>query len=189
MGDMNMYTLVRKMMVVATLPAAAACGGDDGPTGPSPADIAGIYDVCSLVFEPEGAQAPVDIRAVAMETDNPQVDGPELRLNTNRLLQFVYTPDGEFVEENIFGNFSVSGQQVGITFTTSGATVQPGALLLPVNFDLTFRASPRSLSTTGTAVYDVARADYARMAGVSESGLAERIPGRLSASFQANGCG
>lgn len=180
-------TPVRAIAVVASTAALAGCGSSS-ISGPQPADVAGIYAVCTLQFEPESDALPtVDIRGTAFEVENPEVDPPELRLNSTGELQLQYTPAGEFVEENIRGSFTVVGSEVRITWGTTGSTVNPSALLLPATVNLSYSESPRSLALDAGPLYNVPRTDYARLADISESGLAEQIPGRVVARFSAAG--
>lgn len=166
--------------------ALAACG-DDGPTGPTltPAEVADRYAVCSLVFDPEGDVLPqVDVRAAAFEADNP-VTQAGIGLNATRTFELEYTPEGQNTDVELPGNFTISGTTVDLRFTSATAA---SAILLPQSVRLAFQAAPKQLSVTRSDEYEVPRSDYARLAGISESGLAERIPGRLQASFRVGGC-
>lgn len=182
-----MYSTARMAAAGLTLLAAVACGDDGGgPLGPSPEDVAGIYAVCALAFDPEGdLLTTVDIIARGFETED--VREPQLQVDPSRAFQILFTPKGLFVERSLLGAYTPVATRVQLGFT--GGTAQASAFLFPQSLELAFQETPKSLTTAATTVYDVARADYARLARVSESGLADRIPGRMMAVFQSGGCG
>lgn len=186
--------MTRRTMTAAVAMLAfstAAC--DDDPVATeqlSPEDVAGIYAVCSLDFDPEGdLLREVDIIEAGFELDNTEVRSPQLQADASGDFQILFTPKGQFVERSLIGRFNITPRGVNLTF--SGGSASPDAYLLPPQLELSYQATPRSLTTAATPEYTVNRADYARLAGVSESGLAERIPGRLMVVFQAGGadCG
>lgn len=183
-----MYSTARIGAAGLLLFATAACDDDNGgPLGPLPEDVAGLYQVCSLDFDPEGdLLTTVNIIERGIETEDPHRP-PQLQVDASREFQLVFTPKGQFVQRTITGAYTPVATRVQFGFT--GGTVAAGAFLFPQSLELAFQETPKSLTTAATAVYDVARADYARLAGVSESGLADRIPGRMMAVFQAGGCG
>ena len=63
------------------------------------------------------------------------------------------------------------------------------AILLPEEIRLGYEESPRRLTAAGLERYDVPRGDYARLAGIPQTGLAPRIPARLHVSFSESACG
>lgn len=181
-----MRSFLRPLTAALLVPLLAAC--DDDGTGVDrllPSEVAGRYAVCTLTFTPSGAQPSIDLRARAFQTS----PAPELRLNATQELQLVFVPSGEgqFVEQNIRGVFRINGQVVELDFDATG-TRQPASVLLQDPLRLNFQGSPQTLSIGTTSQYDVPRADYARLAGIPEAGLAERIPGALAATFRAGGC-
>lgn len=185
-----MYSTVRIGAAgLILLLAGAGCdekGG--GPLGPSAEDVAGIYHVCSLDFDPEGdLLTTVDIIERGFETEDTQVRDPQLQVDASRDFQLLFTPKGQFVERSMIGRYTPVATRIQLGFT--GGTAAAASFLFPPSLELAFQETPKSLTTAATGVYDVARADYARMAGVSESGLADRIPGRMMAVFQSGGCG
>lgn len=178
--------IVRLGLLFLTGFAVTACGDDDGPTGPTRADVAGIYQVCQLTFVPAGALASVNLIDTAFERQNTQVQRPELRLDRTRNdIELVYTPRGEFVSRNVRGTYDLSGQRVTLRFPDAARN----ALLLPDRLVLDFQAAPRQIATVNSDSYSVPRADYARLSGQSEANLAPQIEGRLTATFRENSCG
>lgn len=186
-----MYSTVRIGAAALILLATAACDDDGGgPLGPSPEDVAGRYAVCALDFDPEGdLLTTVDIieRGFEPEDQDQGVRAPQLQVDASRAFQLVFTPKGKFVEQSMPGTYTPVATRIQLGFTGGPAAVS--TFLFPQSLELAFQETPKSLTTAATAVYDVARADYARLAGVSESGLADRIPGRMMAVFQSGGCG
>lgn len=172
---------------IATL-ALAGCGdASGGLTGPSPEEVAGIYAVCALTFDPDGdLLADVDVVARGFEPGGQEIRAPQLQVDPTRDFQVVFTPKGQFVERTFIGTYLPAGTRLRLSFT--GGTAAPASFLLPPTLDLTFQQTPKSLTTAATPAFEVDRADYARLAGVSESNLAPRIQGRLMAVFQAGGC-
>lgn len=178
---------IRSTAVALLGTALVACG--DGGTGPvpvSPDEVADIYRICTLRFEPSGSQPPVDIREEVFELENPDVGSPQLRMNPTQEMQLVYTNRGEFVERSMTGTFTIRGDRVRLRITAG--TVAPSAILLPPELELTYRANPKALVAEPSDIYEVRRQDYTRVSGVSESGLAETIPGRLTAAFRKGTC-
>lgn len=183
---------MNRVTTAATLLLAlgtAACDGNPiRPDSIAPEEVAGIYAVCALTFQPDNEiLAEVDILAAGFETENPDVRLPEVQADANGDLQILFTPRGQFVQRTLIGRFTTTGNRVSVSFT--GGTASAASYLLPSPLELAFQATPKSLTNAATAQYDVARADYARLANASESGLAERIPGRLMVVFQGSGVG
>src|SRR5690606_7087510 len=69
--EISMKKHLRTSLVLLAGAALAACGDDgDGPTGPSRAEVAGIYSICQLTFTPAGTLGSVNLLDVAFETEN-----------------------------------------------------------------------------------------------------------------------
>ena len=165
--------------------ALGACDGDGtGPSGRLTAEqVAGRYEVCELRFAPEGAQPAVDVLAAGVEAGSATlaVDGNQ------RYYELQFTRKGEFTDREIAGSYELGREEVTLQLTST-ADVRD-ALLLPDRIRLGHQESPRRLAAAGETPYDVPRADYARLAGIPEAGLADRIPGRLHATFSVAPCG
>ena len=182
----------RALALGAALLATAACDGDGGGTGPdrlTSAETQGVYQICSLRFVPTGTLAPADLLQEAIQTAPPQgKPAPTLTLSgTAAEFELVYTRKSDSFLQLLRGTLGYSESSVSVNFgSASGAIVRE--LLLPQILTLSFTDTPRRLATSGSAVYSVARADYARAAGTTEENLAERINGRLAASFAVGAC-
>lgn len=181
-----MYQANKVAAALMILVGSAGCGGDGGgPVGPTPQEIAGIYSLCALTFDPEGdLLSTVDVMDRGIELEG--VRHPQLQVDASRGFQILLTPEGQFVERSLLGTYLQSGNRLRLTF--AGGTASPADFLLPPTLELAFQQTPKSLTTAATPVYEVDRATYARLAGQSESGLAERIPGKLMAAFKAGDC-
>jgi hypothetical protein len=177
----------RRLLILLCVPVLAACDDSTGPSGLSGDDVAGIYQICSLAFVPEGGVLPtVDIKAKAFETTNTDVTQPRVTVDVlGSTFELKYTPKGQFSDRELHGTYSIRGNTVTLKFG-AGSDVEPGTLLLPGTIPVDFQESPQELSTEGTAAYSVPRTSYAQLAGASASGLAEQIPGRATARFAAN---
>lgn len=183
----------RALALGAALLATAACDGDGGGTGPdrlTSAETQGVYQVCSLRFVPSQQILPAaDLLQRVIQTAPPQgKPTPSLTLSgTAPQFELVYTRKSDNFLQLYRGTLGYSESAVSVDFgSASGAIVRE--LLLPQILTLSFTDTPRRLATAGSAVYSVARADYARAAGTTEENLAERINGRLAATFAVGGC-
>ena len=181
---------VRTFGVACFAALAAACGDDDG-TGPSltPERVGGTYNVCSLAFSPTNDLLPdVDILASAVNLE--PGSQPQLRLSTQRdEFTFEFIEEGDVIRETLRGTYGASGDRV--TLRVTGGSVSPGSLLLNSRVGLDFQAEPKALlspAADAQTSYTVSRSRYAELADVNEEGLANPIPGTLSARFTAGAC-
>ncbi len=167
----------------------AACPRDGtGPVLLTPEQVAGTYEVCSLVFTPNNALFPaVDVRAHAIDTrpEAPLRAGLLLRINRTFELRFT-SPDDEI--HSLGGSFQLGASAVSLTFSAGTAATARTTLLLPNRLDLEFEDTPRQQLSTSQATTSALRADYAHLAQVSESGLDTEIPGTISARFAVGSC-
>jgi hypothetical protein len=180
-----MKALRRSLCLAILLPSLAACGDSTSSGSLGPADVAQLYELCELTFVPDNPTQPtVDIRSQAFETINTSVRKPQLALDADRTAGILFTRKGQFVPQEIRGTFSMSGQQVVLRLPTSA---NPSDYLLPETVWLDFQESPRQLTADATT-YAAKRAAYARLAGIPEAGLADQIPGHLTARAQLQAC-
>lgn len=189
-------TLPRALALAALPVLAAACGGRSGGTGGdrlSPAEVAGVYQICSLRFQPtQGALPAADVLTVAANPAPPVGKPlPSLTLSgTTRVFELVYTRRSDNFLQQTRGSVELRQSSVVVSVGTGGASATIAQeLLLPTSWELRFQADPNRLSgDASSASYEVARADYARAAGITEDGLQPRISGRLTASLSTAGC-
>jgi hypothetical protein len=176
----------RKEVALALLaPALAACGDATGSSGLTPADVAGLYEICALKFIPDNPTQPaVDIRTRVFETTKPGVRSPQLALDVDRRAGILFTLKDRNVPDELTGNFSLAGDRVVVSLP---ASEDPSSYLLPGSFSLDFQTTVPELSSDANS-YSVDRDDYARLSGTPETGLAAQIPGHLSMRAQTLQC-
>ncbi|HEX5726051.1 MAG TPA: hypothetical protein VFX98_11335 [Longimicrobiaceae bacterium] len=188
---------VRRPLALAALTLAAAACGDGTGTGVdplTPAEVEGVYLVCTLTFTPtQPALPPANLLERIIDTTPPVGrPGPSVALSGDAaVFDLVYTRQGNNFLQQLRGEMEFGENSVFLRMFQGGPAVGiPAELLLPPHLDLVFSATPRRL-TAGEEVsgYSVARADYARAAGISEDNLAPRINGHVTALFSAEGCG
>lgn len=173
---------MRRFALSVLLPLLAACGDSTGPV--TTAEVGGVYQVCSLVFTPAGnTLQPVDIRVAATDT-SPGITNPSrLTLSTQvREFELQYTPKNDVLPQRPRGTYETRANTVGLVFAEPARVAS--ALLLPARLGLDFQASPKALVVAQTqGSYRVPRADYARLAGVSQTNLPTEIEGSLAGRF------
>jgi len=179
--------------MVACAVALAACSGDTSfATLLRPADVQGVYRICSLRFTPVQSALPsVDLLARVIDANPaPPAQGASLTLSgVAAEFEMVYTHRNGQLRQ-VRGDVEYGTGSVFLYLTSQSPTiVQEEALLPPGHLDLVFSGAPRRL-TAGTEVgsYYVRRSDYTRAAGISEEGLQDRIQGHVTASFSAEAC-
>ena len=173
----------------------AACDGDLGPGARllTPADVQGVYRVCTLRFTPVQTALPaVDLLARVIDpAPAPPAQGASLTLSgAAPEFELVYSHRGDAVLRQVRGDMEFGTGSVFLYLTSQSPTiVQQEALLPPNHLDLVFHASPRRL-TAGDEVssYYVRRSDYTSAAGISEEGLQDRITGHVAAVFAEGTC-
>jgi hypothetical protein len=182
--------LLRAGVLAAALPLLAACdgGGGSGPDRLTPADVAGVYNLCSLRFAPTNQILPVaDLMAAVVDT-TPPAGRPEATVSlANGTYDLVYTRMSDNFLRQLQGTVTYGTTTVTLNAPEGHAVAKE--LLLPRPFTLTFIEAPnRSLSAQTQFTYFVERADYARATGSSEQGLAATINGAMLATFSAAPC-
>lgn len=181
--------LALALPLVAVLPA---CG--DGGTGGqrlTPAQVQGVYSVCSLKFAPTQTAFPVaDLLATVVNTTPPAPKQPPSFTLSGQAssYQLIYTRRSDNFLQQLTGGVNYRTTQVSINFPDEDDSEIVRELLLPQAMAFNFSDNPRVLSTAGSLTYSVRRSDYARAAGISEQGLADRISGTLTATFTTGAC-
>jgi len=185
-----------RKVALACAAVLAGCGSDLG-TGArtlTPAEVQGVYRICTLRFTPVQTALPaVDLLARVIDpAPAPPAQGASLTLSgAAPQFELVYTHRGDNALRQVRGDMEFGTGSVFLYLTSQSPTiVQQEALLPPDHLDLVFHASPRRL-TAGDEVsgYYVRTSDYTRAAGISGEGLQDRILGHVTAAFQVDGCG
>lgn len=185
---------IRGTVALFAMFAFTACDDDNG-SGPGeqlqPQDVASVYRVCQLTFDPAGSVLPaVDIRTAAFElpgTSNDPVIG--LDPDAQRTVELTYVPKGQVNDRELRGNYNIRGlSTVELRFNTTG--VDPKTLLIPDNrrMDFHFQASPRRLSLAASSQYNVTRAAYVELSGEDPQNIPEAVAGVLVAQFRTDPC-
>jgi hypothetical protein len=180
---------------VALVAFAGLAGCDDDGSGPGnslrPEDVAGVYRVCQLAFDPLGTVLPpVDIRARAFELPGGN-DDPVIGLDPDaqQTVELTYIPKGQVNDRELRGNYTLRSEStVELRFNTSG--VNPKSLLIPENrrMDFDFQESPNRLGMGASSQYNVSRAEYVALSGEDPANIPESITGVLVADFRTDPC-
>jgi len=174
----------------------AGCGSDLG-TGAhtlTPAEVQGVYRVCTLRFTPVQTALPaVDLLTRVIDpAPPPPAQGASLTLSgAAPEFELVYSHRGDGALRQVRGDMEFGTGSVFLYLTSQSPTIiQQEALLPPDHLDLVFHASPKRL-TAGDEVsaYYVRTSDYTHAAGISGEGLQDRILGHVTAAFQEGACG
>ena len=182
----------RTFAIIPALTLLAACNGGGGGSGSdplTPQDVAGVYNLCTLRFQPSNtALRAADLLVTVVDT-TPPAGRPEatIALAANGTYDLAYTAQQNSFLQQIRG--SIGYREGQITLSLPQGNENAAALLLPRSLLLTFSASPRQLVGDASGFpYPVARSDYASAAGISEEGLQNTINGRLSVTFTQGAC-
>ena len=175
-----MTTRTASLLVLAAM-ATAGCGDSSGPSRLTATDVGGTYQICSLVFTPEGGTPPaVDILAAATQPGGVR----ELRVGqTGSQFQLEYTRKGDVIRPRIEGTYSTSTR--GITLIPSSGEF--AALLLPSRIEADFQASTRSLVISSPS-YQVTRTNYEALSGQRFPTVRDQFNGTLAGRFSQSGC-
>ena len=189
-----MRSFVVRLLALSTLVAAAACDGNGtGGTRLTPVEVAGVYRVCTLRFVPDNTAFPAAnlLERVVHVTPPAGKPEPTVTLSPDGAYQLSYTRRSDAFTRELLGSIAYASDGVTLRFYNDqdNPNAVAAELLLPHEASFTYRASaPRRLSTSTSRSYPVTRREYARAAGVEESGFAATIPGHLEASLQEGTC-
>jgi len=191
---MRSLSLLARLVPLAALATAAACGGDGGTT-PDPkltlSQVSGVYNVCSLKFQPNQTALPTaNLLATVVNPAPPAPkQAPSLTVSSQAAgYQLLYTRRSDNFTQDLRSPLSLGTEDIVLTVPDETTSDVRNELLLPAQLRLRFTASPRTLTALPDFFYTVRRSDYARAAGISEEGLADRITGLLSATFSTGSC-
>jgi hypothetical protein len=192
---MRPQSLLARMLTIAALAGAAACFGDDGGTNTrprlTPADVQGVYKICSLRFTPVQNALPAAnlLQFVVHPSPPAPKQAPSLTLSgQTATYQLLYTRRSDSFTQDLRGNVAMGIDEIILSVPDEAANEVRRELLLPGQMLLHFSNNPRQLTAVGEIGYNVRRADYARAAGITEEGLQERIAGSLTGVFAADNC-
>jgi hypothetical protein len=180
----------RTLVLLPAFALLAACDGDGGGTGSDPLrpeEVAGVYSLCTLRFQPSQTALPVaDLLTTVVDT-TPPAGRPEatVALAPNGTYDLAYTAQQTSFLEQFRGSITYRQDAVVLSVPLQQ---QASILLLPRSLTLNYNAGARRFTSDTNFPHAVARAEYARAAGISEEGLQNSINGTTSAVFSAGAC-
>lgn len=180
----------RTLALLPALTLLAACdgGGGTGSNRLDPAEVAGVYNLCTLRFQPGNPAFPVaDLLKTVVDT-TPPAGRPEatIALAANGTYDLVYTAMGTAFIEQVRGSIVYHESAIALSVPVEP---QATALLLPRPMLLAFNSAAARLSGDASeSPHPVARADYARAAGISEEGLQSTIQGLTTMVMSEGAC-
>lgn len=183
---------MRRTLVLLPALLLAACDGGGGGTGSdrlTPQEVAGVYNLCTLRFQPTNGALPVADLLTSVVDTTPPATRPEasLALAANGTYDLAYTEGGTAFLQQIRG--SVSYQRDAIALNIPANDPDANTLLLPRPLRLAFNSSQGRLTGDASGIaHSVARLNYASAAGISEDGLQNTINGTLTAVFATGAC-
>lgn len=178
-------------VLVPALALLAACDGGGGTRSDplTPQEVTGVYEMCSLRFQPSNAALPAaNLLGSVIDTTPPaNRPMPSVALANNGTYDLAYTAQQTQFLEQIRGSIGYRENQISLTFPSGSSSA--AALLLPRTLLLNYDATGhRFTGDAGGFAYPVARADYAAAAGISQEGLQSSINGTLQVTFDLDGC-
>lgn len=179
------------LVIVPALALLAACDGDGG-TGSdplTPQEVAGVYELCTLRFQPSNAALPSANLLTSVIDTTPPANRPEpsIALATNGTYDLAYTDQQTQFLEQIRGSIGYREDQITLSFPSSDPNA--ASLLMPRSLLLNYDASGHAFTGDASGFpYPVTRADYASAAGISQEGLQATINGTLQVTFDLDGC-
>jgi hypothetical protein len=188
--DREAVPMRRTLVLLPAFALLAACDGDGGGTGSDPLrpeEVAGVYSLCTLRFQPSQTALPVaDLLATVVDT-TPPAGRPEatIALAPNGTYDLAYTAQQTSFLEQFRGSIHYRQDAVVLSVPLQE---QASILLLPRSLTLNYNAGARRLTSDTRVPHAVARAEYARAAGISEEGLQNSINGTTAAVFSAGAC-
>ncbi|HEX2076745.1 MAG TPA: hypothetical protein VHG08_03520 [Longimicrobium sp.] len=182
----------RALALLPALALLAACDGDGGSGSDriTPEEVAGVYNLCTLRFQPTNAALPRADLLISVVDTTPPAGRPEatLALAENGTYDLVYTAQSTAFLEQIRGSIDYREDEIVLNIPSNDE--KAAALLFPSRtLLLAWNASAKRL--TGDAAgfpFAVARGHYAAAAGISEEGLQNTINGQLSVGLAQGAC-
>lgn len=163
--------------MVAAL-SLGACGSDT-PSGPRLAlqEVAGIYDVAVLTFDPQGSLPAADIKARLSSQQQP----PYLNLGTDGTAQLVFQNPSNSLLVTVKGSFTTGQDFVTVTWDEAG--YEQFLLSRRMTFDFSATGSG-TLSFTGASPDGVSRTRLIQLVPEWQNEqLFDPVPGQLQVVF------
>lgn len=167
-----------KWLVLMMALTVGACGDDDPSRPDDPdltrADVAGVYDMTELSFDPQGMLPLVDLleRVSAAQV-------PELIVAADRdSLQLVFRLEGSLLRV-VRGSYDLG--DTGISVALANAT-EPAEILIPGNLAYAFDGEAETLRFSGVIQADTTRL-FTLVPEWSGEPVTNPLPGTLSVTF------
>lgn len=179
------------LVILPALALLAACDGGGGTRSDplTPQEVAGVYELCTLRFQPSNGALPAANLLTSVIDTTPPAGRPEptIALAGNATYDLAYTDQQSQFLEQIRGSIGYREDQITLSFPTNDPNA--AALLMPRSLLLNYDAGTKRLSGDASGFpYPVTRADYAAAAGISQEGLQNSINGTVSITFALDGC-
>jgi hypothetical protein len=187
-------SLLARVLPLAAIAVAAACDGGGGTTTPprlTPADVQGVYNLCSLRFTPVQNALPAAnlLQFVVHPSPPAPKQPPSLTLSgQSASYQLLYTRRSDAFTQDLRGTVGLGVDEIVLSIPDESTSETRRELLLPGQLLLSFSDNPRRLTSVGVTGYNVRREDYARAAGITQEGLQDRIAGSLTGVFAVGAC-
>jgi len=164
---------------LALIPALIlmACGENAGLVGPviDRADVAGVYNLTTLTFDPQGSLPARDVLALLEQADRPQL----VLGRTDNTFQLAFRDPTSGLIEPLTGTYDLLARGVRLNFP---APSDGQRLLLPQRVDLMFAAESITLTFEGTLSVPLPRLREL-VPAFREEPLSNPVPGRLALLF------
>jgi|GEM_PF-514749 len=175
--------MTRRMAGTAALAAlvlfGSACDDDDPARVDVPdltrADVAGVYDMTILTFDPQGLGLPEADMLARLDPGTV----PQLVVAANEdSLQLVFRRPGELVR-TVAGSYRLGDTSIEVRFANS---TEPGLILLPQTFDLNFDETEGELWYAAPVPVDTTRL-FELVDEWSGEPVTNPLPGQLEVVF------
>lgn len=169
-------------LLALSLFALVACDGSDGPSGPDTvtrAEVAGLYDVTELTFDPQGSLEPQDIL--------PRLDAgllPQLVLSrTSGTAQLSFRDPDTGLLDDVTATYTLL--QNGVRLNFPAADTVASKLLFPGVMTFTLTGEGDDLTLTYDASVGVPLAELRSLVPeLEDEPLSNPVPGQLRVSFE-----
>ncbi|HVG45845.1 MAG TPA: hypothetical protein VM890_13985, partial [Longimicrobium sp.] len=143
--------LARTLALCAAAALPACDGGGTDPQGLTPAQVQGVYSVCTLRFAPVNSVLPVaDLLAKVVNPAPPAPkQPPSLTLSGQaNAYQLIYTRRSDNFLQQLNGSVDLHQSEVVADFPDESQSEAVRELLLPTALALTFSDNPKRLTST-----------------------------------------
>ena len=165
--------------LAVVLLSLTACGDDDGPTEPelNLDDVAGLYAVVEMQFDPQGSAPPADVLAVLDSADVT----PTLNIDRTGSFQILYRDPVTGRVDPVNGQVEARGEGIELVFPSQQAADQ---FLFPRTLPLMFDEAEGTLSFSGATAVSRTRLRNLFPELYRDEQLFNPTPGTLTVRFR-----